>query len=435
MAEVTDGMLVPWMTYLVTHDEEFVALYSDVIKPDQFTTPEISYLFDESIKFFASYNTVITEEALLVFLEEKPDVVHFDKNIVLKLYEDAPEPSDVMRLVVIDKAANWFKGRMMRNDMNRAVDLLEENRVDDARDLLVEMTSEVAVVGDREYGNAFLKDYEIWLEDISLSYEGAGNSIACGISTMDNIMRGGLRPSQMGVILAGTGKGKSQVLNFFMHTAMKAGKNVVYYSLEMSYQEVAQRLWSGLIDIASNDMTDRMKEVRALVAETSKTSKSKGWGESIIKTYPTGQASISMLSGHLSLLERHYKFKPDLVIVDYADILKATGKFDQRRDEVANIYVGLRGLAVNHNIPVWTASQTNKEGWKKKRIDLDNMSDSWDKAKIADYIFGLTQNDDERLAGEAQMSPLKIRNNSGGGIINCDVDYGRSLFIDRGYAT
>ena len=198
MPQISDDMIVSWMTWLVTRDDEFLALYSDIIIPDQFSTVEIAYLFTESVAFYAKDGEHIDENALVILLEEKPDVVKFDKQLVFQLWDEAPEPSKVMRQFVIDKAANFFKRKMMRTQMNQAVDLLTEDRVDDARDLLVEMTQEIAAVGDSDYGHFGREDVETFLSDLHEAYEDVGTAISCGMPTIDKIMRGGLRPGSLG---------------------------------------------------------------------------------------------------------------------------------------------------------------------------------------------------------------------------------------------
>ena len=130
--------------------------------------------------------------------------------------------------------------------------------------------------------------------------------------------------------------------------------------------------------------------------------------------------------------ESREKWKADLVIVDYADILRANSPFQERRDELATIYEDLRGLATTRNIPIWTACQTNRVGSTKHSPGLEHMADSWDKAKIADYIFALAQTDDEQLANELRIVILKVRNNSSGDPVEFGVDFSRSLFFDRG---
>lgn len=432
MPEISDDMVVSWMTWLVTRDDEFLALYSDVIKPDQFSTVELTYLFSESVAFYAKYGEHISGEALTLLLEEKPDVVKFDKDLTFQLWEEAPEPSKVMRQFVIDRSANWFKRKLMRAQMNQAVDLLVENRVDDARDLLSELTMDVAAVGEKDFGHAGTEQVEDFIRDLLETYEDTGTAISCGLKTIDKIMRGGLRPGQLGVWMGSPGQGKSQVLNFVMRTAYMNGLKVVYYTLEMDYKEVTQRLWSGITDISVNEMDENLPRACAAIRKAAASADKKGWGEFVVKSFPTRQATVSHLGAHLASLERKLGWKADLVIVDYADILKAGRSFDVRRDELATIYEDLRGLATTLGVPIWTACQTNRIGSKANKPGIEHMSDSWDKAKIADYIFALAQTEAEKEANEMKVHALKVRNNAGGDPVEYGIDFGRSMFFDRG---
>lgn len=432
MPDISDDMIVSWMTHLVTRDDEFLALYSDVIMPEQFSTVELTYLFSEAVAFYAKYGEHISGEALSILLEQKPDVVNFDKDLAFQLWEEAPLPSNVMRQFVIDKAANFFKRKLMRAQMNQAVDLLVEDRVDDARDLLAEMTQEVAAVGDKDYGHAVTEDVDTFLLDLRETYQDVGTAISCGMPSIDKIMRGGLRPGQLGVIMGSPGRGKSQALNFFMRTAYLKGLNVVYYTLEMDYKEVAQRLWAGITDISINEMDEDVDRACVEVKKAALSADANGWGEAVIKSFPTRQATVSHLGAHLATLEKRLNWKIDLVVVDYADILRADRSFDIRRDELATIYEDLRGLATTSNIPIWTACQINREGSKKNVPGLEHMSDSWDKAKIADYIFALAQTEAEKDANEIRMVILKVRNNSSGDPVEFGIDFSRAMFYDRG---
>ena len=434
MPEISDGMIIKWMTYLVTRDAEFIELYADVIHPETFEIAEISYLFREALGYHAKYSQPLSGEALSLGLEQTPDIVGFDKDLVFHLWDEAPEPSVAMRQYVIDLAADFFKRKLMRKEMDRALDLLDENRVDDANDLLQGMTQDISAVGDRDLGHALLNDVGQFLDEMRQAYDDDGNGVSCGMRSLDKVMRGGLRPGQLAVFLGAPGKGKSQALTHVTRSAFEKGRKVLFYSLEMSTREVGERLWSGLVDMSTNEIDADLDEFCDLVKKKSVEARALGFGDVRIKTYPAKQATVATLSAHCSLLRKLDGWIPDLIVVDYADILKPDRQYDVRRDELAVVYEDLRALATTLNVPIWTACQMNREGSIKVTPALEHVSDSWDKAKTADYIFALAQSETELRNNEMRILALKSRHNTSPDPIVVNIDFSMSIFYDYGVA-
>ncbi len=199
----------------------------------------------------------------------------------------------------------------------------------------------------------------------------------------------------------------------------------------MDWPIVMERFWTGILDrplVADHESKSTFVDA----INDYMLSKGDQLGELIVQTYPTKVATTATLEGHLQVLERRFGIVPDLVCVDYADILASSRHYDQRRDELANVYEDLRGVAVKRNVPIWTASQTNRVAMGKAVISIEHMADSWDKAKIADYIVALCGDDDIKARGQLVLSLAKVRNNANPGAILCDIDFSRTMFADRG---
>jgi replicative DNA helicase len=234
---------------------------------------------------------------------------------------------------------------------------------------------------------------------------------------LDPIIGGGLSGGELGIVLAPTGGGKSMALVKFAANAMLDGKKVVYYSLEMKEEKIGHRFDAALNRIPLKHVTEYVDTIR----ETSKYIKQKG-GALFIKEFPTGTATVNTLRTHLETLERDHGIVPDVVMVDYADIMKSTSEYSERRYNLTSIYETLRALAMELNIPIWTASQANREAINSPKFDLRVISESLGKAQTADVILGVGRTEEDKLVKKGKMMILKNRNGEDGFAIDLHFD-------------
>lgn len=240
------------------------------------------------------------------------------------------------------------------------------------------------------------------------------------ITTMEglnNIIGGGLSGGELGILLAPTGGGKSMGLVKFASNAMLEGKKVVYYSLEMKEEKIGHRFDAALNNIPLKYVTEYSDKIR----ETSLYLSNKG-AELFIKEFPTGTATVNTIKSHLQSLERDYGVKPDVVFVDYADIMKSTSDYSERRYNLTSIYESLRALAMEMNVPMWTATQANREAINSPKFDLKVISESLGKAQTADVILGIGRTEEDKADRKAKMMILKNRNGEDGFSINLHFD-------------
>jgi len=250
------------------------------------------------------------------------------------------------------------------------------------------------------------------------------NRLVCptGLSRLDakDVLRGGLGRGEMGVVTANTGVGKSHWLVAMGANAMRAGKNVLHYTFELTEYAVGLRYDSNLCDIASNDVQDQKEQVFQQYEEME-------LGRLIIKEYPTGSASSVTLRNHLEKLMLK-GFTPSVIIIDYADIMRSTKSYDSLRHELKLIYEELRNLAMDLNVPIWTASQANRESANSDIVGLENMAEAYGKAMVADVVISLSRKAMEKSTGSGRLFIAKNRAGKDGLVFSIHIDTSKSKF-------
>jgi len=243
-----------------------------------------------------------------------------------------------------------------------------------------------------------------------------------GLARLDakDIFRGGLGRGEIGVVTANTGVGKSHWLVAMGANAMRSGKNVLHYTLELTEHAVGLRYDSNLCDIPSNEVQDRKKEVLEKYEEME-------LGRLIIKEYPTGAATSITIRNHIEKLLLK-GFSPSVIIVDYADIMRSTKSYDSLRHELKLIYEELRNLSMDLHIPVWTASQANRDSANSDIVGLENMSEAYGKAMVADVVISLSRKAMEKSTGHGRLFIAKNRAGKDGLVFPIHIDTSKSKF-------
>lgn len=219
----------------------------------------------------------------------------------------------------------------------------------------------------------------------------------------------------------------SHFLTMLGANAIRQGRNVLYYTFELSEAKVGIRFDSNFTDIDSNDIFDQKDKVNEFYA-TNQIGKVK------IKYFPTSQPTVNTLRAHMEKLALR-GFIPDMVIIDYADIMRSTRQYDSPRHELKLLYEELRAFATERNVVLWTASQSNREGSSADIVDMDNMSESYAKAFVADLIITLSRKSAERADGSGRLYVAKNRNGRDGLVFPIKIDTARSKFAIVGEQT
>tara|TARA_R100000808_G_C2144613_1_gene152358 strand:- start:571 stop:1929 length:1359 start_codon:yes stop_codon:yes gene_type:complete len=229
--------------------------------------------------------------------------------------------------------------------------------------------------------------------------------ITTGWQRIDEICQGGLGKSELGVAIAPTGAGKSMLMVHLGAAALKEGKTVIYYTLELADTVVGQRFDSCITGIKLNDLLRNKFNIVEKVKDIK--------GHLIIKEYPTKSASTQTITSHIERLKKR-GIKPDMIIVDYADLLRPIKSYGEKRHDLESIYEELRSIAQSNGCPVWTCSQTNRGGLNAEVITMESISEAFNKCFVADFIFSLSRTAQDKQANTGRFFIAKNRNGPDG---------------------
>jgi len=395
-------------------DHTWAAQMSEVMKPVYFDLKYLAYLSDKYFKYHTKYKTFPTMSLLISIIK---DELKEQNNAVLKeqiveylgRMRSSPDMGDIA--YVKDRSLDFCRKQALREALEKSVELISGDKYDAVVDL---MRKAVSVGLPVSVGHDFFEDMEARFVKINRS--------ACptGLEQLDQktVLNGGLGRGELGVIVANTGVGKSHMLVSLGAEALKLGKNVVHYTLELTETAVGIRYDSHLTGIASNEIQDSKQEVLDKYKEME-------LGKLIIKEYPTGGATVNTIRNHLEKLSLR-GIVPSMLLIDYADIMRSSREFDALRLELKLIYEELRNLAMEKGIPIWTASQANRDSSNSDVVGLENMSESYGKAMVADVVISLSRKPTEKATGSGRLFVAKNRAGRDGILFPVHIDTARS---------
>jgi len=305
-----------------------------------------------------------------------------------RIYKTVPDDQEYIK----DTALDFCRKQKLKEAMLKSVKLLKDSSFDEISQVI---NDALKLGSDSNFGHDYLKDFE---QRFMIK---SRNPISTGWSEIDKITQQGLGCGELGVVIAPTGAGKSMALVHIGAQALLAGKNVVYYTLELSDTVVGSRFDSCITNVPLGDLFSFKEEIFEKVENIP--------GKLIVKEYPTKSASVNTIKAHLDkLISRD--LKPDIIIVDYADLLRPSSTLREKRHELETIYEQLRGLAQEHKCCVWTASQTNRSGLNAEVITMESISEAFNKCFVADFIFSISRTSEDKLNNQGRIFIAKNRN-------------------------
>ena len=312
---------------------------------------------------------------------------------------------DGSKAYIKDKALDFCRKQKLKEALMTSVELINDSSFDEVASVINQALS---LGCDMDFGHDYVKDFE---ERFKPAFR---NPVSTGWPVVDNLTKGGLGAGELGMVIAPTGAGKSMVLCHLGSAALKEGKNVVHYTLELSDKVVAGRYDSCITKIHLNDLHSRKEEIMDLVLDIP--------GSLTVKEYPTKSASVVTIRNHLEKVTARGT-KPDLIIVDYADLLKAVGDPRiEKRHQLESLYEDLRALAQEFDCPVWTASQTNRTALNAEVITIESISEALSKCFVADFIVSVSRTMQDRDANTGRLIVNKNRNGPDGMIYDMFMD-------------
>lgn len=382
-------------------DLKFFDEIQELISPELFTGEGSSYIVDQVLKYYKTYSNIPSISDLkLIIIQEKNTLLRDELTSTLIKIENV----NVNLNYVKDVALKFCKDQKIKNAIESSVELLENEEYDKIRRLITEATQ---LNIKKDLGHDYERDVEKRLTNFR-------KPITTGYSLLDATFDGGYGAGELIVICGGPSTGKSFFLINLAKRALDIGKNVVYITLELAEGLIGKRFDSLISGITINELENRKADVIECVQKYTERTKSK----LKIKQYPTKKATVSTLQVYLDLLKRSEGFVPDLLVVDYADILKSNHRGEaKKRFELESVYEELRGLAVELNLPIVTASQANKNSTYSEYVTMADMSESYSKAAISDIVLGINRRADGNLVNYGTIYIAKNRGFGRDGLI------------------
>ena len=304
-----------------------------------------------------------------------------------------------------DQAIDFCKKQCLKKAILESANLVKKGNYDSITKIINEALSKG---NDQNFGHD-------WFMDIDNRYvKKSRKPITTGWQRIDEITKGGIGAKELAVVIAPTGAGKSMVLVHLGAQALKLGKKVIHYTLELADTVVGIRYDSCLAKLDLRDIMDSKDIVKERIQDVS--------GKLIIKEYPTKSASTKSIKNHLEKLKKQ-NILPDVVIVDYADLLRPVSHGAEKRHDLEGIYEELRGLASEFECAFITASQTNRGGLNAEVITMESISEAFNKCFVADFIFSLSRTPQDKQANSGRIFIAKNRNGPDGLVFPAAVDW------------
>mgnify|MGYP003647505253 CR=1 FL=1 len=314
------------------------------------------------------------------------------RNYFARIHDAQVSGSDYIKRTALD----FCRKQKLKEAMIKSVPLLERSSFDQ----IAKIINDAIKLGDHtDHGYDYIKDFEKRFE------LKARDPITTGWKEIDELCKGGLGKGELGVVIAPTGAGKSMALVHLGAQALKEKKTVVHYTLELGDTVVASRYDSCLTKIPLNHLHSFKEEIYEKVQDME--------GVLIVKEYPTKSASTRSLRTHLEKLQMR-DIHPDMVIVDYGDLLRPISGKSEKRHELESIYEEMRGLAREFNCCLWTASQTNRSGLNAEVITMESISEAFNKCFVSDFIFSLSRTVEDKQSNTGRIFVAKNRNGPDG---------------------
>jgi len=390
------------------YNEEYLRKVVPFIKADYFEDPHQKIVFEEVLNFVQEYNQPTTKEVLCIEVEKRTDINDTSFNEVTKLIsylEDVPTDYEWL----LDTTEKWCRDRAIYLALMESIALADGKDKEKDRDAIPSILSDaLAVSFDSHVGHDYLLDYEARYE----SYHRKEDKIEFDLEYFNKITKGGLPNKTLNIALAGTGVGKSLFMCHVAASALLGGKNVLYITLEMAEEKIAERIDANLLNVPIQEITDLPKvmfedKVTKLAQKTQ--------GTLIIKEYPTASAHAGHFRALLNELALKKSFRPDIIFIDYLNIC-ASSRY--RGNSTVNSYSyikaiaeELRGLAVEANVPIVSATQTTRSGYGSSDVELTDTSESFGLPATADLMFALISTEDLETLGQILVKQLKNRYN------------------------
>ena len=396
------------LSSLLTH-KEFLVNIHDIISDEYFENPAQKWAIKEILKYYDKYHTTPSLDILKVeLLKVDNEVLQLSIKEQLKL---AYVTSDEDLEYVQEEFTNFCKNQQLKKALMSSVDLLKGGDFDGIRYLI---DNALKAGQDKNLGHEYIKDIE------ERYRENARETIPTPWPKIDQLLQGGLGNGDFGLIFGNPGGGKSWSLVAIGGHAVRLGYNVLHYTLELGEEYVGKRYDAFFTKIPVNKVDSHRDKIEDIIPQLP--------GQLIIKEYPTGRASVSTIESHIAK-STSMGVKPDLVLIDYVDLLSSRKTNRERKDEIDDIYTSTKGLARQLNIPIWSVSQVNRAGAQDKVIQGDKAAGSYDKIMITDFCMSLSRKKEDKVNNTGRFHLMKNRYGMDGITFGIQADTSTGHFV------
>ena len=389
-------------------NEEFARKTIPFIQSDFFEERSEKIIFDEIVSFITKYDSCATLEALNIEVENRTDLTAEEvKNIndISKELNDSP----IDHQWLLDTTEKWCRDRAIYLALMESIHIADGEDDKRNRDAIPSILSDALAVS---FDNNIGHDYILNSDDRYEYYHRTEDKIPFDLEYFNKITKGGLPNKTLNIALAGTGVGKSLFMCHFASSVLLQGRNVLYITLEMAEEKIAERIDANLLNTPIQNLTDLPKP---MFDKKVKRISKKTQGQLIIKEYPTAAAHSGHFKALLNELALKKSFKPDIIFIDYLNICASsryrTGTNVNSYSYIKAIAEELRGLAVEANVPILSATQTTRSGFASSDVDLTDTSESFGLPATADLMFALISTEELEGLGQIMVKQLKNRYN------------------------
>ena len=389
-------------------NEDYSRKVIPFIQPTYFDKVTEKVIFEEVVQFIVKYGSAITLEALGIELENRTDLTESEVKEIREI-SNSLDDSPVDQQWLLDTTEKWCRDRAIYLALMESIHIADGNDEKKTRDAIPNILSDaLAVSFDNNIGHDYLQNYEERYD----FYHRKEDKIEFDLEYFNKITKGGLPNKTLNIALAGTGVGKSLFMCHVASSVLLQGRNVLYITLEMAEERIAERIDANLLNVPIQELINLPKQIfenkiNTLVNKTK--------GHLIIKEYPTASAHSGHFKALLNELTLKKSFKPDIIFIDYLNIC-ASSRYRGNMSVNSYSYIKaiaeeLRGLAVEFNVPIMSATQTTSSGYGNSDVELTDTSESFGLPATADLMFALISTEELEQLGQIMVKQLKNRYN------------------------
>jgi replicative DNA helicase len=390
-------------------NEQYARKVLPFIKKEYFSDRTERIVFEEIQKFVEKYNALPTKSTLEIEIDTRRDLNEDDIRRVLNVVKELENDKDVNYEWLVETTEKFCKDKAVYNAIVEGISIIDGKDKERTADAIPSILTDALAVGfDNSVGHDYLLDAEARYE----YYHTIEEKIPFDLDFFNRITKGGLPPKTLNIALAGTGVGKSLFMCHMAANCMNQGRNVLYITLEMAEERIAERIDANLMNISMEDLYNLPKQMYdtkmdKIIHNTN--------GQLVIKEYPTASAHSAHFRGLLKELAIKKTFKPDIIFIDYLNIC-ASSRFKGAANVNSYMYIKsiaeeLRGLAVETNVPIMSATQTTRSGFSNSDVGLEDTSESFGLPATADLMFALISNEELDAVNQIAVKQLKNRYN------------------------